>query len=156
MQGLYETQLKTHQMKASKMEAALANQTYQVLLSLAYQMLVLLTLVNKLDADPGFSIQGTEARIPENLILMAAIQVQSEKRKLEQEVIGLNERSRKQDEDNERLKSEITFLRYMMVDGVAGVDGGDGGDGGGDGVDGGDGGDGGGDGDGSDQAVRQR
>ena len=32
-QGLYETQLKTHQMKASKMEAALANQTYQVTLS---------------------------------------------------------------------------------------------------------------------------
>ena len=29
-QGLYETQLKSHQMKASKMEAALANQTYQV------------------------------------------------------------------------------------------------------------------------------
>ena len=53
VQGLYETQLKTHQMKASKMEAALANQTYQVLLSLAYQMLVLLTLVNKLDADGG-------------------------------------------------------------------------------------------------------
>ena len=70
---------------------------------------------------------------PKNLILMVAIQVQSEKRKLEQEVIGLNERSRKQDEDNERLKSEITFLRYMMVDGVAGVDG-----------------------DGSDQAVRRR
>ena len=53
VQGLYETQLKTHQMKASKMEAALANQTYQVLLSLSYQMLVLLTLVNKLDTDGG-------------------------------------------------------------------------------------------------------
>ena len=38
--------------------------------------------------------------------------MQSEKRKLEQEVIGLNERSRQQDEDNERLKSEISFLRW--------------------------------------------
>ena len=102
-------------------------------------------MVATLDADPGFSIQGTEARISENLILMVAIQVQSEKRKLEQEVIGLNERSRKQDEDNERLKSEITFLRYMMVDSVDGVGGG-----------GADGADGNGDGDGSDQAVRQR
>ena len=46
---------------------------------------------------------------------MVGTQVQSEKRKLEQEVIGLNERSRQQDEDNERLKSEITFLRYMVM-----------------------------------------
>ena len=43
---------------------------------------------------------------------MSNVQVQSEKRKLEQEVIGLNERSRQQDEDNERLKSEISFLRW--------------------------------------------
>ena len=47
--------------------------------------------------------------------MIVGTQVQSEKRKLEQEVIGLNERSRQQDEDNERLKSEITFLRYMVM-----------------------------------------
>ena len=47
--------------------------------------------------------------------MMVGFQVQSEKRKLEQEVIGLNERSRQQDEDNERLKSEITFLRYIWL-----------------------------------------
>ena len=41
--------------------------------------------------------------------------MQSEKRKLEQEVIGLNERSRQQDEDNERLKSEISFLRWVVM-----------------------------------------
>ena len=46
---------------------------------------------------------------------MSNVQVQSEKRKLEQEVIGLNERSRQQDEDNERLKSEISFLRWMVM-----------------------------------------
>ena len=53
--------------------------------------------------------------IRKSLIVMVGTQVQSEKRKLEQEVIGLNERSRQQDEDNERLKSEITFLRYMVM-----------------------------------------
>ena len=46
---------------------------------------------------------------------MSNVQVQSEKRKLEQEVIGLNERSRQQDEDNERLKSEISFLRWVVM-----------------------------------------
>ena len=103
VQGLYETQLKTHQMKASKMEAALANQTYQVF--------------EKFDADDIDTVtdKSPKDRSQKSWIMMVVTQVQSEKRKLEQEVIGLNERSRQQDEDNERLKSEITFLRYMVM-----------------------------------------
>lgn len=53
-------------MKASKMEAALANQTYQV---------------------------------------------QSEKRKLEQEMRQLGEKATQQTQENERLRGEIAFLR---------------------------------------------
>jgi predicted nucleic acid-binding Zn-ribbon protein len=53
-------------MKASKMEAALTNQTYQV---------------------------------------------QNEKRKLEQEVRQLGERTTRQAEENEALRSQVSFLR---------------------------------------------
>ena len=84
------------------MEAALANQTYQVF--------------EKFDADDIDTVtdKSPKDRSQKSWIMMVVTQVQSEKRKLEQEVVGLNERSRQQDEDNERLKSEITFLRYIM------------------------------------------
>jgi len=75
IKGLYETQLKAHQMKASKMEAALANQTYQV---------------------------------------------QNEKRKLEQEVRLLADRTRHQAEENKELKGEISFLRGRLPGGTVG------------------------------------
>ena len=87
---MYETQLKTHQMKASKMEAALANQTYQV----------------------SSSIFRLSRNFDRRLFpLLCSLQVQSEKRKLEQEVVNLNERTRLQEEENVRLKSEVSFLR---------------------------------------------
>ena len=59
-----------------------------------------------------FSLDQTR---PASLSLSCCLQVQSEKRKLEQEVVNLNERTRLQEEENVRLKSEVSFLRWVIL-----------------------------------------
>ena len=50
-----------------------------------------------------------------SFLIPCSLQVQSEKRKLEQEVVNLNERTRLQEEENVRLKSEVSFLRWVIL-----------------------------------------
>ena len=72
---------------------------------------------------PGIpqSLNDQETLIVDYLTLSVFIlisyspQVQSEKRKLEQEVVNLNERTRLQEEENVRLKSEVSFLRWVIL-----------------------------------------
>ena len=52
--------------------------------------------------------------LPVFILIPCSLQVQSEKRKLEQEVVNLNERARLQEEENVRLKSEVSFLRWVI------------------------------------------
>ena len=99
---MYETQLKTHQMKASKMEAALANQTYQV-------------SIFRLSRNFDRRLFPLDQIRPVSFLIPCSLQVQSEKRKLEQEVVNLNERTRLQEEENVRLKSEVSFLRLVIL-----------------------------------------
>ena len=86
MKALYETQLKNHQQKSSKMEAALINQTYQV------------------------NRQKTSSRLL-CLELIIPFQVKHEKNKLENEIKLLSEKTKNQEHENDQLQKEIGYLR---------------------------------------------